>query len=61
MQVVTKRCLLSLLTNSALVYEPKCGRKGGGGSVAGSPQPMSTAVQGADDKLGEPLRTHFKE
>jgi hypothetical protein len=39
-QGVTKRCRLSLLTNSALVYEPKCG---GGGEVAGS-QPMSTAV-----------------
>ncbi len=32
-------CRLSLLTNSGLVYEPKCGR----GGVAGS-QPMSTAV-----------------
>ncbi len=40
-QGVTKRCRLSWLTNSALVYEPKCG--GGGGGVAGS-QPMSTAV-----------------
>jgi hypothetical protein len=34
--VVTKRCRL---TNSALVYEPKCGGGGGAGS-----QPMSTAV-----------------
>jgi hypothetical protein len=33
-------CRLSLLTNSALVYESKCGGTGG---VAGS-QPMSTAV-----------------
>jgi hypothetical protein len=32
---VTKRCRLSWLTNSALVYEPKCWGKGGGG-VAGS-------------------------
>ncbi len=40
-QGVTKRCRLSLLTNSALVYESKCG--GMGGEVAGS-QPMSTAV-----------------
>ncbi len=39
-QWVTTRCRLSWLTNSALVYEPKCG---GGGGVAGS-QPMSTAV-----------------
>ncbi len=33
-------CLLSLLTNSALLYEPKCG---GRGKVAGS-QPLSTTV-----------------
>jgi hypothetical protein len=26
--VITKRCRLSLLTNSALVYEPKCGGRG---------------------------------
>jgi hypothetical protein len=39
-QGVTKRCRLSWLTNSALVYEPKCG---GGEGVAGS-QPMSAAV-----------------
>jgi hypothetical protein len=38
-QGVTKRCRLSWLTNSALVYEPKCGAEGGGGS-----QPMRTAV-----------------
>ncbi len=35
-----KKCRLSWLTNSALVYEPKCGGRGG---FAGS-QPMSTAV-----------------
>ncbi len=29
-QEVTKRCRLSWLTNSALVYEPKCGESGGG-------------------------------
>jgi hypothetical protein len=28
-QRVTKRCRLSLLTNSALVYESQCGRIGG--------------------------------
>ncbi len=38
---VTKRCLLSWLTNSTLVYKPKC--EGGGGWIAGS-QPMNTAV-----------------
>jgi hypothetical protein len=38
-QGVTKSCRLSWLTNSAHVYEPKCGRRG----VAGS-QSMSTAV-----------------
>jgi hypothetical protein len=40
-QGVTESCRLSWLTNSALVYEPKCGW--GGGRVAGS-QPMSRAV-----------------
>jgi hypothetical protein len=39
-QGITKRCRLSWLTNSALVYEPNAG---GWGRVAGS-QPMSTAV-----------------
>jgi hypothetical protein len=37
-QRITKTCRLSQLTNSALVYEPKCGR-----GVAGT-QPMRTAV-----------------
>ncbi len=41
-QEVTKKCGLSLLTNSALVYEPKCWGMG----VAGS-QPMSTSVHNA--------------
>jgi hypothetical protein len=39
-QGITQRCRLSWLTNSALVYEPKCG---GGGEGAGA-QPMSTDV-----------------
>jgi hypothetical protein len=43
LQVVTKRCRPSWLTNSALVYEPN---GGGGGSVVGS-QPMSTALHNA--------------
>jgi hypothetical protein len=30
-QRVTRRCRLSLLTNSALVYESQCGGMGGGG------------------------------
>ncbi len=38
------RCRLSWLINSALVFEPKCGGRGG---VAGS-QPMSTAVHHGD-------------
>ncbi len=38
-QGVTKRCRLSWRTNSALVYQLKCG----GGELRGS-QPMSTAV-----------------
>ncbi len=40
-QGVTKRCRRSLLTSSALVYEPKCGGEGG---VAGS-EAMSTGAQ----------------
>jgi hypothetical protein len=48
-QGVTKRCRLSWLTNSALVYEPKCG---GGGGVAGS-HPISTAVHRSPNKLVE--------
>jgi hypothetical protein len=42
-----KRCRLYWLTNSALVYEPKCGGRGG---VAES-QPMSTAVHSSPNKL----------
>ncbi len=46
---VTKRCRLSLLTNSALVYETNCGGRGG---VAGShPMAMSTAVNRSPNKL----------
>jgi hypothetical protein len=41
-QGVTKRCRLSWLTNSNLVYEPNCRERGG--EVTGS-QPMSAAVQ----------------
>jgi hypothetical protein len=37
-QGVTKRCRLSLLTNSALVYESQCGRMGGGGELRGLSQ-----------------------
>ncbi len=47
-QGVTKWCRLSWQTNSALVYEPKCG--GGGRPVAGS-QPMSTVVHRSPNKL----------
>ncbi len=46
-QGVTKRCRLSLLANSALPYEPKCGEREG---VAGF-QPMSTAVHMGPNKL----------
>ncbi len=44
---VTKRCLLFWLTNSTLVYEPKCG-----GGVAGR-QPMSTAAHRAHINFGD--------
>ncbi len=46
-QGVTKRCRLSSLTNSAVVFEPKCVGRGG---VAGS-QPMSTAVYKSPNKF----------
>jgi hypothetical protein len=39
-QGVTKRCRPSLLTNSILVYEPKCGGRGG----VAKPHPMSAAA-----------------
>jgi hypothetical protein len=42
-QGVTQRCRLSWLTNSALIYEPKCG------GVAGS-QPMSAVVHTQEPK-----------
>ncbi len=43
---VTKRCRLSRLTNSSLVYEPKCGGRG----VTGS-QPMNAAVHRSPNTL----------
>jgi hypothetical protein len=42
-QGVTKRCFLSWLTSSALVYEPK--KEGGRGGGLGGSQSVSTAVQ----------------
>jgi hypothetical protein len=46
-QGVKTKCRPSCLTKSALVYEPKCGERGG---VAGS-QPMSIAVHRSPNKL----------
>jgi hypothetical protein len=46
---VIKGCRRSWLTNSVLVYEPKCGGSGGG---TGS-QPMSTAVHKSPNKIGD--------
>ncbi len=43
-QGVTKRCRLSWLTNSALVYEPKCG---GGGSCRISANEYSCGAHGS--------------
>jgi hypothetical protein len=43
MQGVTKRGRLSWLTNSALVYEPKCGGGGGGGDCGISANEYSCA------------------
>ncbi len=53
---VTKRCRLSWLTNSVLVYEPKCG---GRGAVRGS-QP---SVIGAQINFGDltPYLTYGKK
>ncbi len=51
-QGVTKRCRLSWLTNSAVVYEPKCG---GSGGVTGS-QPMSIGVHMSPNKLERPIK-----
>ncbi len=49
-QGVTKRCRLSWLTNSALVYEPKCGGEGGGGFCAGS---HARCAHGAQINFGD--------
>ncbi len=49
-QGFTKKCRLSWLTNSALVYEPKM--RGEGGRLR-EPQPMSTVPEFID--------THFLE
>ncbi len=46
-QGVTKRCRLSWLTNSALVYEPKCGRGEGGGVVCGVSDDEYSCAHGA--------------
>jgi hypothetical protein len=46
MQEVTKRCRLSWLTNSPLVYEPKCGGEGVSGSL-----PKCTADQLYTEKI----------
>jgi hypothetical protein len=51
---VTKRCRLSWLTNSDLVYETKCG----GGGIAVS-HPMGTAVHTSPNKLCEDLTPYL--
>jgi hypothetical protein len=50
LQGVIKRCRLSWLTNSALVYEPKCGGAGGG-SCGVSANEYCTAVHIEPNKL----------
>jgi len=49
LQGVTKRCRLSWLTNSALVYEPKCG---GGGELRGLSQ-LVQLYTGAQINFGD--------
>ncbi len=57
-QGVTKRCRLSWLTNSALVYEPKCGERG---EITGL-QPMVQLYTGAQINVGDltPYLTYGK-
>jgi hypothetical protein len=50
-QGVTKRCRLSWLTNSALIYEPKCGGMGGGCGV--SAIEYSSCTHGAQINFGD--------
>ncbi len=53
---VTKRCRLSWLTNSALVFEPKCGRGGGGCGVSANEY---SCAHRAQINLGD-LTPHLK-
>jgi hypothetical protein len=53
-QGVTKRSRQSWLTKSALVYEPKCGRGGGGGLRLGlSSDNEYSCAHGAQIKFGD--------
>ncbi len=60
-QVVTKRCCLSWLTISALVYEPKCGSRGVGVGCGVSANEYSCA-HGAQINVGDltPYLTYAK-
>jgi hypothetical protein len=51
-QGVTKRCRLSWLTNSALVYDPKCLERRGGGELRGLSQRVQLYT-GAQINLGD--------
>jgi hypothetical protein len=50
-QGVTKRCRLSLLTNSALVYESKCGEMGGSCGVSANEYNCAHHVTWSPSKL----------
>jgi hypothetical protein len=51
-QGVTKRCRLSWLTNSALIFEPKCARRGRGCRVSANEYSYSCA-HGAQINFGD--------
>ncbi len=52
-QGVTKRCRLSWLTNSALVYEPKCGGRRGWGWACWVSANEYSCAHGAQINLGD--------
>jgi hypothetical protein len=52
-QGVTKRCRLSWLTNSALVYEIKCWGRGGGGGGCGISVNEYSSAHGAQINFGD--------
>ncbi len=50
---VAKRCRLSWLTNSVLVYEPKCQGLGGGGAAGKHPMIKAECAHGVQINFGD--------